>query len=67
MTRLEIKLGGAKDMILCQTENLSGSGMLIKTDRRYDVGTQINFEYSLPNDPRPISGVALLSLRPAAR
>jgi DNA-binding NarL/FixJ family response regulator len=58
LARLEIKLGDAKDMILCQTENFSLSGMLIKTDRRYEVGTRIDFEFSLPNDPRPIGGVA---------
>lgn len=58
LARLEIKLGGAKDMILCQTENLSMTGMLIKTDRRYESGTRIDFEFSLPNDTRPISGIA---------
>ncbi|MEM7584209.1 MAG: PilZ domain-containing protein [Acidobacteriota bacterium] len=58
LARMEIKLGGAKDMILCQTENLSASGMLIRTDRRYDKGTRIDFEFSLPDDPRPIVGVA---------
>jgi len=58
ITRLEIKLGGAKDMILCQTENISESGILIKTDRRYEKGTQIHFEFSLPEDQRPILGVA---------
>ncbi len=58
LARMEIKLGGAKDMILCQTENLSASGILIKTERRYDKGTKIDFEFSLPDDVRPISGVA---------
>ncbi|MEM7350245.1 MAG: PilZ domain-containing protein [Acidobacteriota bacterium] len=58
LARMEIKLGGAKDMILCQTENLSASGMLIRTERRYDKGTKIDFEFSLPDDPRPIAGVA---------
>ncbi len=58
LARLEIKLGGAKDMILCQTENLSDSGMLIKTDKRYDTGTKINFEFTLPEDQRPIVGIA---------
>ncbi len=58
LARMEIKIGGAKDMILCQTENLSASGMLIKTERRYDKGTTIDFEFSLPADVRPIAGVA---------
>lgn len=58
LARLEIKLGGAKDMILCQTENFSGTGMLIKTERRYDVGTRLGFEFSLGDDQRSITGVA---------
>ncbi len=58
LARLEIKLGGAKDMILCQTENLSASGMLIRTDKRYEAGTKVDFEFNLPDDPRPIAGVA---------
>ncbi len=58
LARLEIKLGGAKDMILCQTENLSGTGMLIRTDRRYEIGTEIHFEFTLPNDARPVAGFA---------
>jgi response regulator RpfG family c-di-GMP phosphodiesterase len=58
LARMEIKLGGAKDMILCQTENLSASGMLIKTEKRYDKGTRIDFEFSLPDDVRPIRGFA---------
>ena len=58
LARMEIKIGGAKDMILCQTENLSASGMLIKTDKRYDKGTQLDFEFELPGDARPIQGLA---------
>ncbi len=59
MARMEIKIGdGTKDMIICQTENLSHSGMLLRTDRRYDEGTKIQFEFELPNDHRPILGLA---------
>lgn len=58
MARLEIAIGGATDMITCQTENLSATGMLVRTDRLYDVGTEIDFEFSLPGDPRKVRGVA---------
>ena len=58
LARLEIKIGGEKDMVLCQTENFSATGMLIRIDRRWEVGTQIDFEFSIPNDPRPVRGVA---------
>ncbi len=58
MTRLEVKLGGAKDMITCKTANISDSGMLIETDRRYEKGTRINISFHLEDDDRPITGVA---------
>jgi response regulator RpfG family c-di-GMP phosphodiesterase len=58
LARLEIKLGGAKDMILCETENLSATGMLIRTDRRYQKGTKVSFEFSLPDHHRPVVGFA---------
>ena len=58
LARLEIRIGGEKDMVLCQTENLSASGMLLRTDRRWERGTQIDFEFSIPNDPRPVRGMA---------
>ena len=58
LARLEIKIGGAKDMMICQTENLSASGMLIRTDQRYEKGTQVDFEFQLPNDSRPVRGKA---------
>lgn len=58
MTRLEIKLGGATDMMLCQTENTSATGLLIRCDRLYDLGTEIDFEFTLPGDQRAVAGVA---------
>ncbi|MEO1367325.1 MAG: PilZ domain-containing protein [Acidobacteriota bacterium] len=58
LARMEIRIGGAKDMLLCQTENMSSTGMLVRTDRRYEIGTQIEFEFSVVGDPRPLRGVA---------
>jgi PilZ domain len=58
MIRLEIKLGGAKDLLLCQTENISASGLLIRSDKRYELGTELDFEFTLPTDHRPVAGVA---------
>lgn len=58
LARFQVTLGGTNDMLLCQTENLSTTGMLIRTDRRYDRGTQIEFEFSVEGDHRPIRGVA---------
>lgn len=58
MARFQITLGGSNDMLLCQTENVSTTGLLIRTDRRYEKGTQIDFEFGVGTDPRPIRGVA---------
>lgn len=58
MARMEIKVGEAEEMLISQTENISASGMLLRTDRRYEEGTKIQFEFSLPNDHRPIVGIA---------
>lgn len=58
VTRLEVKIGGAKDMMLCQTENISETGMLVTTDKRYDLGTKIHMELTLEGDSRPIVAVA---------
>jgi DNA-binding NtrC family response regulator len=58
MARMEIKVGDAEEMLVCQTENMSVSGMLMRTDRRYEKGTKVQFEFSLPNDHRPVVGIA---------
>ncbi|MDA8017640.1 MAG: PilZ domain-containing protein [Thermoanaerobaculia bacterium] len=58
MARFQITLGDKNDMLLCQTENISTTGLLIRTDRRYEKGTQIDFEFSFGKEPRPLRGVA---------
>jgi len=58
MTRLEVSLGGAKDMLQCQTANISETGILLITDHRYERGTEVNLEIGLGGDPRPIVAVA---------
>lgn len=58
MARMEIRLGDAEEMLVCQTENISSTGMLLRTDKRYEVGTRVQFEFTLPHDQRPIVGMA---------
>lgn len=58
LARVEVKLGGAKDLITCQTVNISETGMLIETDRRFEKGTRIHVSFHLEDDERPIVGVA---------
>lgn len=58
MTRFEIRLGDVQDRMVCQTENLSSTGMLVRTEKRYEKGTQIDFEFRVGEDPQPIRGTA---------
>lgn len=58
MARMEIKLSDAEEMLVCQTENISSTGMLLRTDKRYETGTRIQFQFTLPHDQRPIVGLA---------
>lgn len=58
MLRVEVRLGDDRTLLLCQTENLSATGMLIRTERRFPVGTELSFELVLGGDARPIRGKA---------
>lgn len=61
MLRLELRLAEANansTLVLCQTENVSATGMLVRTDRRFDLGSEIGFELNLSGDPRAVKGRA---------
>jgi CheY-like chemotaxis protein len=57
-SRLRVQLAGGTSQVLCQTENISATGMLLRTDQRYPLGTLLSFELSLPGEPKPIRGKA---------
>lgn len=56
MASLEIHLDEGKTLAVCQTENVSSTGMLIRTQVGYPKGTRLKFEFNLPLDPRPVKG-----------
>jgi hypothetical protein len=56
MIQLEAKLGAGKLMRVCQTSNVSESGLLIHTTRLMPLETEIDISFYLPGDPRPIDG-----------
>ncbi|MGE5236069.1 MAG: PilZ domain-containing protein [Acidobacteriota bacterium] len=58
LTRLRIQLHLGPTVVLCQTENISATGMLIRTDHDFTVGTEVAFELSLPGEAKPIRGKA---------
>jgi len=55
--RIDVKLAGVPPL-MCESENLSEHGLLLKTDTRYPIGTRAGFEFSLPGERLPIQGEA---------
>ncbi|MGD1146751.1 MAG: PilZ domain-containing protein [Thermoanaerobaculaceae bacterium] len=60
ISRLKVQLSWGTSQTICQTENISLHGMLIKTDHPYPIGTQMAFEVSIPGDSNPIRGFAVV-------
>jgi CheY-like chemotaxis protein len=60
ITRLKVQLGWGASSTLCQTVNLSASGMLIRTDQEYPYGTKLSFELTLPGESYPVRGEAVV-------
>lgn len=59
MIRVEVQLEGeAKSQVMCQSENLSENGMLLRSDRLFPIGTRVSFESMLPGERAPIHGQA---------
>ncbi len=56
--RIEVNLGSGKLLRLCQSENLSVSGMLIRSSEEYPIGSTISLEFVLPGDEEPLRGEA---------
>ncbi|OPY93087.1 MAG: PilZ domain protein [Syntrophaceae bacterium PtaU1.Bin231] len=54
MSRLQGRLAGTTT--LCQTENISASGMLLRVDQQVPVGGDVRFELMLPGDTKPLRG-----------
>ncbi len=58
MARLTVRLGTGSQQFLCQTRNLSGTGMLAVTDNQFPVGTRVRFVLGLPESPHGVEGNA---------
>jgi hypothetical protein len=56
--RLDVQLQDGTAVVMAQSEDLSRTGMLVRTDRFYPLGTMVTFEALLPGDPRPVQGEA---------
>lgn len=50
LARLEVKVEQRVEKLVCQSENVSATGILLKTDRDYPVGTRLALCFDLPSD-----------------
>jgi uncharacterized protein (TIGR02266 family) len=58
MVRLETVLSTERNRIMCQAENVSEGGLLVRTDKMHPVGTRLAFEFQPPSERSPITGEA---------
>ena len=58
LVNLETYLGGVRTQRACQTENVSSSGMLLRTRRLLPLGTEVPFHFELPNELGEVNGTA---------
>jgi len=58
--RLHVQLADGHSELLSQTENVSATGLLVRTRRGYPVETPLRFDLYLPNEPQAVSGRGLV-------
>jgi len=58
--QLKVSLSPSSTHVTCQSENISTTGMLVRIDRSYPIGTQLGFEMTLPGDSSPVRGYAVV-------
>jgi hypothetical protein len=58
LVKLEVRVADTRSRVLLQTENVSDTGMLLRTDQVLPIGTLVNLEFQLPDDRNPVTGQA---------
>jgi DNA-binding NarL/FixJ family response regulator len=58
LMRLEVNVGDKPTLVSCQSENLSETGMLLRSPVNYPLGTRVRFECTLPGERTPLRGEA---------
>jgi len=58
LVRLEVHLEASSVLRACQTHNLSETGMAVRTNELYPLGTMSQYDLLLENDTRPVQGMA---------
>jgi hypothetical protein len=54
LVKVKVHIGNGESAFLSQTENISASGALVRSERRPDLGTRLPLEMMLPGDPLPL-------------
>jgi hypothetical protein len=60
MVRLQARLIHNMTALVCQTANLSVSGMFLELNRKIPVGSEFVFELALPGVKEPVAGTGLI-------
>lgn len=58
MAHLQARIGEGERQDLCQTADLSSTGMFVRTDERYPLGTSMSFQLLLPGEREAVAGTA---------
>jgi DNA-binding NarL/FixJ family response regulator len=56
--RLDVQLQEGLAAVMGQSEDVSGTGMLVRADGSFPLGTKVVFQIQLPDDPTPVQGEA---------
>lgn len=56
--KLEVEMGNGPRLRLCQSDNISETGMLVRTSFLLPVGTQVRIAITLPSQPQPVQATA---------
>ena len=55
IVRMAVRVGAGSILRACQSEDISLSGMLIRTSEEFPVGSEIRLEFALAEDQEPIT------------
>lgn len=55
IVRMAVRVGAGSLLRACQSEDISMSGMLIRTSEEFPVGSEIRLEFSVAEDQEPIT------------
>ena len=55
IVRMAVAVGAGSVLRACQSEDISLSGMLVRTSEEFPIGSQVRLEFSLTDDAEPIA------------